>query len=224
MIFLQRRMHWASCAGGGGPPCGRFVARVNARLSGGLLLAGLRPVSAPPLCIVAPSPEHSSSTGSHDGGGRAKLLNQAILCGEIPAADCESPDRQRFEGTTSRQIVRPQPVTVACVPRCCVSAACNPWQVTKRICSACPCCRYNPELTGQWTREIADEIKSKLKNDLELPRYKFVVQVVVGEQRGEGVRMGCRCLWDADTDSYAEESYRNDSLFCVAAVFGAYLY
>ena len=48
--------------------------------------------------------------------------------------------------------------------------------------------RYNPELTGQWTREIADEIKSKLKNDLELPRYKFVVQVVVGEQRGEGVR------------------------------------
>ena len=84
--------------------------------------------------------------------------------------------------------------------------------------------RYNPELTGQWTREIADEIKSKLKTDLELPRYKFVVQVVVGEQRGEGVRMGCRCFWDADTDAYAEESYRNDSLFCVAAVFGSYLY
>merc|ERR1719164_449116 len=47
---------------------------------------------------------------------------------------------------------------------------------------------YNPELTAQWTREIADEIKNKLKTDLELPRYKFVVQVVVGEQRGEGVR------------------------------------
>ena len=28
----------------------------------------------------------------------------------------------------------------------------------------------------------------------------------------------------ADTDNYAEESYRNDSLFCVAAVFGSYLY
>ena len=64
----------------------------------------------------------------------------------------------------------------------------------------------------------------KLKNELELPRYKFVVQVVVGEQRGEGVRMGCRCFWDADTDAYAEESYRNDSPFCVAAVFGSYLY
>ena len=68
---------------------------------------------------------------------------------------------------------------------------------------------YNPELTAQWTREIADEIKNRIKNELELPRYKFVVQVVVGEQRGEGVRMGCRCFWDADTDNYAEDTYRN---------------
>ena len=48
--------------------------------------------------------------------------------------------------------------------------------------------RYNPELTAQWTREIADEIKNKLKTELELPRYKYVVQVLIGEQRGEGVR------------------------------------
>ncbi|KAJ1628692.1 hypothetical protein T492DRAFT_874739, partial [Pavlovales sp. CCMP2436] len=33
---------------------------------------------------------------------------------------------------------------------------------------------YNPELTSQWTREIADDIKSKLK-ELNLARYKFVV-------------------------------------------------
>ena len=48
--------------------------------------------------------------------------------------------------------------------------------------------------------------------------------MVIGEQRGEGVRMGCRCFWDSDTDNYAEETYRNDSLFCVAAAFAAYLY
>ena len=70
----------------------------------------------------------------------------------------------------------------------------------------------------------ADEIKSRIKSDLELPRYKIVVQVVIGEQRGEGVRMGCRCFWDPDADSYAEDTYRNDSLFCVAAAFGVYLY
>lgn len=83
---------------------------------------------------------------------------------------------------------------------------------------------YNPELTSQWTREIADGIKQELKQQIELPRYKYVVQAVVGEQRGEGVRMGCRCFWDADTDGYADDTYKNDSLFCVAAVFATYLY
>ena len=83
--------------------------------------------------------------------------------------------------------------------------------------------RYNPELTAQWTREIADEIKNKLKNDLELPRYKYMVQVVVGEQRGEGVRMGCRTFWDRDTDAYASETFTNDSIFCVATAYAVYL-
>lgn len=83
---------------------------------------------------------------------------------------------------------------------------------------------YNPELTAQWTREISDEIKNRLKSELDLPRYKFVVQAIVGEQRGAGVRFGCRCFWDADTDGYAEDTFRNDSLFCVAAVFACYLY
>jgi hypothetical protein len=36
-----------------------------------------------------------------------------------------------------------------------------------------------------------------------------MVQVVIGEQRGEGVRMGCRCFWDADTDSYVSDTFVN---------------
>ena len=95
------------------------------------------------------------------------------------------------------------------------------------------------------------------------PTRRTPAQVVIGEQRGEGVRMGCRCFWDPDTDAYAEDTYRNvrrfgtrtwrrttaqrarrrrpivpaslpplrplspcwqDSLFCVAAAFGSYLY
>ena len=51
-----------------------------------------------------------------------------------------------------------------------------------------------------------------------------MVEVVLGEQRGEGVRMGTRCLWDADTDNYASDVFMNDSLFCCAAAFGIYYY
>ena len=82
---------------------------------------------------------------------------------------------------------------------------------------------YHAEQSSRLAREVSDEIKHKLK-DLELPRYKYVVQVVIGQQHGQGTRMVGRCLWDADTDSYAQEMIVNESLFCVAAAFAVYLY
>eukprot|EP00058_Branchiostoma_floridae_P000484 XP_002585972.1 hypothetical protein BRAFLDRAFT_255806 [Branchiostoma floridae] len=61
-------------------------------------------------------------------------------------------------------------------------------------------------------------------SELPYDRYKFVVQVVIGEQKGEGVKMACRSFWDADTDNYAQDIFMNDSLFCVAAAFGVFYY
>eukprot|EP00727_Mastigamoeba_balamuthi_P004029 m51a1_g13623 hypothetical protein (124) ;mRNA; r:1013-1721 len=83
---------------------------------------------------------------------------------------------------------------------------------------------YDAENTPKLTKEIADDIKSALKLMQNLERYKFVVQVVMGEQRGEGVKMACRCFWDSDTDGYASETFINDSLFCVASAYGVYHY
>ena len=40
-------------------------------------------------------------------------------------------------------------------------------------------------------------------------RYRYVVDVVLGEKRGAGVKVGARCLWDADTDNYVSTSYTN---------------
>lgn len=77
-----------------------------------------------------------------------------------------------------------------------------------------------------------------------------MVQVVVGQQRGAGVRMGSRCLWDSITDNKASETLVNvrscpaaaslrllpalqhtasrwptqDNLFAVATAYGVYLY
>jgi len=38
-----------------------------------------------------------------------------------------------------------------------------------------------------------------------------VVQVVLGEQHGAGIKIGSRCLWDADTDNYASDIFINVS-------------
>lgn len=50
---------------------------------------------------------------------------------------------------------------------------------------------YHADLAPVWTREIADEIKHQLK-EKKYPRYKYAVQVVIGEQKGEGVKCVAR--------------------------------
>jgi len=82
---------------------------------------------------------------------------------------------------------------------------------------------YNGDECNNWCKQISIQIKEKLK-DMGYERYKFIVQVVIGEQRGEGVKMACRCFWDSDTDNCAQDIFMNDSLFCVAACFGIFYY
>uniref|UniRef100_A0A8C9ESK2 TC1D2 protein n=1 Tax=Pavo cristatus TaxID=9049 RepID=A0A8C9ESK2_PAVCR len=83
--------------------------------------------------------------------------------------------------------------------------------------------QYVPEEIPQLTKSLSEIIKDRLKEQ-GFERYKMVVQVVIGEQRGEGVNMAARCFWDADTDSYAHDVFMNDSLFCVVAAFGCFYY
>ncbi len=60
--------------------------------------------------------------------------------------------------------------------------------------------------------------------DLGLLRYKIMVHVTVGENKGEGVRVGTRCLWDPACDNMASHTVVNDTLFAVCTAYGAYLY
>ncbi|XP_077281753.1 dynein light chain Tctex-type protein 2B isoform X2 [Temnothorax americanus] len=82
---------------------------------------------------------------------------------------------------------------------------------------------YDAQAAAQWTKDIADIIKIKIK-DLQFKRYKYVVNVVLGQQHGAGVKMGTRCIWDAEADTYAYDSFINDTIFCVAIVYAVYFY
>ncbi|KAF7255608.1 hypothetical protein EG68_07907 [Paragonimus skrjabini miyazakii] len=84
--------------------------------------------------------------------------------------------------------------------------------------------KYSAEESHNYCISIADEIKQTLKKTLTLSRYRYLVQVIIGEQRGQGVKVAYRCYWDSDTDNYAEASFMNDSIFCVASAFGVYSY
>lgn len=83
--------------------------------------------------------------------------------------------------------------------------------------------RYDSEEIQQLSNSLANSIKDRVKK-AGFDRYKLAVQVVIGEQRGQGVKMSTRCFWDSDTDGYAEDVFITDNLFCVAVVFGSYYY
>lgn len=82
---------------------------------------------------------------------------------------------------------------------------------------------YNADLVKKWTITIANEVNEKIK-ELHLKSYKHIVQVILGEMRGAGVRSGVRCIWDSDTDGYTSEVFMNDTIFCVTTVFAVYMY
>ncbi|GJQ85646.1 hypothetical protein Trydic_g20195 [Trypoxylus dichotomus] len=82
---------------------------------------------------------------------------------------------------------------------------------------------YDPKSAKKWTISIANKLNDGVKK-LEMKRYKHVVQVTLGENKGAGVKSGVRCLWDAETDGYASDIFINDTIFSVVVVFAIYLY
>ncbi|KAF9895968.1 hypothetical protein BX616_008434, partial [Lobosporangium transversale] len=74
---------------------------------------------------------------------------------------------------------------------------------------------YRADEGQQLSKTIAEEIKQKLI-ELDLGRYKYVVNVVLGENLGGGARMDARCHWDQESDGSAQAFFTNDSLWCAA--------
>ncbi|XP_067011097.1 dynein light chain Tctex-type protein 2B isoform X2 [Anabrus simplex] len=77
---------------------------------------------------------------------------------------------------------------------------------------------YSEESADVWAKSIADNLRNKVR-DMGYPRYKLIVQVVLGEQQGAGIKIASRCLWDADSDNYASYVFMNETIFCMAAVY-----
>ena len=72
-------------------------------------------------------------------------------------------------------------------------------------------------------KSLSSKIKDKLKNQ-NYHRYKYIVQVSIGEKKGQGVRMVNRCFWDSETDNVVVETFINDKIFCTVTVYGIYCY
>lgn len=70
---------------------------------------------------------------------------------------------------------------------------------------------YHADLAEDWVVEIGKILIAKMRSDFNYPRYKFVSHVAIGEKIGGGVHIGMKCLWDADSDSYATYTFMSVS-------------
>ncbi|KAI9334720.1 Tctex-1 family-domain-containing protein [Obelidium mucronatum] len=81
--------------------------------------------------------------------------------------------------------------------------------------------KYDPEKVATLSAKIGNDILAAVKK-LDYDRYKIVVDVTIGEFKGQGIRVASRSLWDTSTDTYTSASFRNANLFAVAIVFGCF--
>ena len=81
--------------------------------------------------------------------------------------------------------------------------------------------KYDAERCRQLSKSISDTVKNRVK-ELKIERYKIICLVHIGQMGNQGMRIGSRCLWDTNFDTYSSFVFKNGSLFAAATVYGVY--
>ncbi|CAG9575533.1 unnamed protein product [Danaus chrysippus] len=83
--------------------------------------------------------------------------------------------------------------------------------------------QYRSDQAPRWAQSISNAVRQRVQ-DLDMKRYKILVQTILLEMKGAGIKCGQRCIWDPETDDYADELFRNDTIYCYTIVYGVYMY
>ena len=83
--------------------------------------------------------------------------------------------------------------------------------------------KYDCNKCTQLSKDLSQIIKDTMKS-LNYERYKYIIQVVLGQCQDENLMMTCRCLWDIETDNYTSYVYSNTEIFCAVTVFALFYY
>ena len=76
--------------------------------------------------------------------------------------------------------------------------------------------KYTDEDAKRISLKISEKIKNVLKTPNEgagIPRHKVVVQTVVGERAGQGLRIASKSLWHSEYDNSATYCYETVSVY-----------
>ena len=81
---------------------------------------------------------------------------------------------------------------------------------------------YNPATSNEQVKEVSRSVLQLMKN-FQMPRYKIIVQTVIGQKLDQLIRIASRCLWDPKTDNMISVNYETQDMMAVVTVYGVYL-
>ena len=79
---------------------------------------------------------------------------------------------------------------------------------------------YSPHVRSM-TVGLTDDIKKRVKS-LGYTRFKYVVTVTICQDAKQCMQMVSRCLWNRETDTFAEAVYKTANLCAIATLYAIY--
>ncbi|CAF0789801.1 unnamed protein product [Didymodactylos carnosus] len=80
---------------------------------------------------------------------------------------------------------------------------------------------YNPQTVTELVKDVSRNVHMLMKN-FPIPRYKIIVQTVIGQKYGQLIRVASRCLWDVKTDNMISVNYETKDMIAIVTVYAIY--
>jgi hypothetical protein len=81
---------------------------------------------------------------------------------------------------------------------------------------------YDAATVNELVKDVSRNVHQLMKN-FQIPRYKIIVQTVIGQKFGQLLRIASRCLWDPKTDNMVSVNYETKDMVAVVTVYAVYL-
>ena len=80
---------------------------------------------------------------------------------------------------------------------------------------------YEAKNAPKYSRALSSVVSDTMKR-LQLPRYRFVVNTLIGEDMGQDFAHASRCLWDEKRDNHVTIEFKGKGYFVVITVHAVY--
>lgn len=80
---------------------------------------------------------------------------------------------------------------------------------------------YNSLTVNELIRDISRNVHHLVKH-VQLPRYKLIIQTVIGQKLEQLLLVTSRCLWDVKTDNMLTVNYETKDMVAIVIVYAVY--